>query len=109
MLTIAVLPLSAQKRALTIDDIMEWQRITHRAITNDGQYSLIVHEPWRGDGDKTAKVKDYPGDATALLFDARGQQIETFFPINGFSFTQSSRYLLVKTHETEAVSNARAL
>ncbi len=109
MLTIAVLPLSAQKRALTIDDIMEWQRITHRAITSDGQYSLIVHEPWRGDGDKTAKVKDYPGDATALLFDAQGRQIETFFPINGFSFTQSSRYLLVKTHETEAVSNARAL
>ena len=68
-----------------------------------------MHEPWRGDGDKTAKVKDYPGDATALLFDAQGQQIETFFPINGFSFTQSSRYLLVKTHETEAVSNARAL
>ena len=109
MLTIVVLPVSAQKRALTIDDIMEWQRITHRAITSDGQYSLIVHEPWRGDGDKTAKVKDYPGDATALLFDARGQQIETFFPINGFTFTKSSNFLLVKTHEPEASSNARAL
>ena len=109
MLTIVVLPVSAQKRALTIDDIMEWQRITHRAITSDGQYSLIVHEPWRGDGDKTAKVKDYPGDATALLFDARGQQIEAFFPINGFTFTKSSKFLLVKTHEPEASSNARAL
>ena len=42
MLIIAVQPLLAQKRALTIDDIMEWQRITHRAITNDGQYSLIA-------------------------------------------------------------------
>ena len=109
MATAVMLPLSAQKRTLTIDDIMEWQRITHRAISDNGQYSLIVHEPWRGDGDKTAKVKDYPGDATALLFDAQGQQIETFFPINGFTFTRSSKYLLIKTHETEAVRQAREL
>lgn len=109
MMIAAVLPASAQKRALTIDDIMEFQRVTHRALTDDGQHTLIVHEPWRGDGDKTAKVKDYPGDATALLFNAQGQQIETFFPINGFNFTKSSKYLLVKTHETEAVRMAREL
>lgn len=105
----AMLPASAQKRALTFDDVMDFQRVTHRALSDDGQYSLIVHEPWRGDGDKTAKVKDYPGDATALLFDAKGQQVETFFPINGFDFSKSSKYLLVKTHETEAIRKAREL
>ncbi len=109
MLIAALTTVRAEKRPLTIDDVMDWQRITHRALTDDGQYSLIVHEPWRGDGDKTAKVKDYPGDATALLFDDKGQQIDTFFPINGFTFTRSSKYLVVTTHENEADRHKREL
>lgn len=105
-----LLTASAQpKRALTFDDIMDYQRVTHRSLSDDGRYSLIVHEGWRGDGDRNGRVKDYAADATALLFDAKGQQLESFFPINAYDFTRSSQYLVVKTHENEAARTARLL
>ena len=100
---------SLSKRPLAITDVMDFQRITHRALSPDGSHALIVHEPWRGDGDRNAKVKPYPGDATALLYDAQGRELHSFFPTNGFRFSASSRYLVISTRETEAARNAREL
>lgn len=99
----------AQKRALTIDDVMNYKRITHQSISDNGQWSIAVNEAWRGDGDRNGRINDYAGDATAQLFDNKGQMVREFAPINGYKFSPSSSYLVVSTHESEAARDARLL
>ena len=99
----------AQKRALTIEDVMNFKRITHQAISDDGQWSIAVSEAWRGDGDRNGRVRDYAGDATAEVFNKWGDKVKEFSPINGFKFSPSSSYLVVSTHESEAKRDARLL
>ncbi len=99
----------AQKRAMTIDDVMNYKRITHQAISDNGQWSIAVSETWRGDGDRNGRISDYAGDATAQVFNNRGEQIKEFAPINGYKFSPSSDYLVVSTHESEAKRDARLL
>lgn len=99
----------AQKRALTIDDVMDFNRISHKSISDNGQWSVAVSEAWRGDGDANGRIKDYAGDATAQVFDNQGRMVREFFPINGYQFSKSSAYLVVSTHETETAHNAREL
>ena len=99
----------AQKRAMTIDDVMNYKRITHQAISDNGQWSIAVSEAWRGDGDRNGRISDYAGDATAQVFNNRGEQIKEFAPINGYKFSPSSDYLVVSTHESEAKRDARLL
>ena len=99
----------AQKRAMTIDDVMNYKRITHQDISDNGQWSIAVSETWRGDGDRNGRISDYAGDATAQVFDNKGQLIKEFAPINGYKFSKSSNYLVVSTHESEAKRNARLL
>ena len=99
----------AQKRAMTIEDVMNYKRITHQAISDNGQWSVAVSEAWRGDGDPNGRIADYAGDATAQVFDNQGRMIREFCPINGYKFSKSSSYLVVSTHESEVARNARAL
>ena len=37
------------KRPLTHDDILKWERITQKEISNDGKYIVYKQEPWKGD------------------------------------------------------------
>ena len=39
----------ANKRALTFDDILKWNRITEKMISNDGNIIVYKAEPWKGD------------------------------------------------------------
>ncbi|MBU8893850.1 MAG: prolyl oligopeptidase family serine peptidase [Bacteroidales bacterium] len=37
------------KKALTFDDILKWNRITEKMISNDGNIIVYKSEPWKGD------------------------------------------------------------
>jgi len=37
------------KRELTYDDILKWNRITEKMISNDGNFIVYKAEPWKGD------------------------------------------------------------
>ena len=56
------------KRPLTIDDVREWNRVTHKHISNNGLWVAVTTEKWRGDGDRNGRVEDYSGDAFTSLW-----------------------------------------
>ena len=72
---------TASKR-VTIDDLVTWQRITDREISDNGKWVACKMEPWEG-------------DATVYLYAAQGQETATFSPADKFAFSASSGYLVV--------------
>jgi dipeptidyl aminopeptidase/acylaminoacyl peptidase len=68
-------------KSLTIDDLVTWQRITDREISDNGRWVACKMEPWEG-------------DATVYLYAAQGQET-TFSPADKFAFSASSGYLVV--------------
>ena len=48
-------------KSLTIDDLVTWQRITDREISDNGKWVACKMEPWEG-------------DATVYLYAAQGQE-----------------------------------
>lgn len=69
-------------KSLTIDDLVTWQRITDREISDNGKWVACKMEPWEG-------------DATVYLYEAQGQETATFSPADKFAFSASSGYLVV--------------
>lgn len=69
-------------KSLTIDDLVTWQRITDREISDNGKWVACKMEPWEG-------------DATVYLNAAQGQETATFSPADKFAFSASSGYLVV--------------
>ncbi len=50
------------KRALNVDDIVKWNRITEKRISDDGKFVSVLVEPWKG----TSK---------AILIDSKGKSL----------------------------------
>ena len=48
-------------KSLTVDDLITWQRITDREISDNGKWVACKMEPWEG-------------DATVYLYAAQGQE-----------------------------------
>ena len=69
-------------KSLTVDDLVTWQRITDREISDNGKWVACKMEPWEG-------------DATVYLYAAQGQETATFSPADKFAFSASSGYLVV--------------
>ena len=69
-------------KSLTGDDLVTWQRITDREISDNGKWVACKMEPWEG-------------DATVYLYAAQGQETATFSPADKFAFSASSGYLVV--------------
>lgn len=80
----ATLLLQAQQ-AMTVDDLVNWKRITSQTISNNGQWAACVFSPWRGD----AQVEIYSA--------TDGKQIASFAPATEVRFSSSSDYAVVKT------------
>ena len=97
------------KRPFTIEDLRQWNRVTHKHISNNGLWVAVTTEKWRGDGDRNGRVEDYSGDAFTTIYDAKGNAVRSFCPIKGFSFSSTSSFAVVATKETEASRDARAL
>lgn len=85
--------LSAQeaKKAMTFEEMVSWKRITEQSISHDGKWVACKMEPWRG-------------DASILVYNAKGEMTASFRPAGHAEFSASSRYLLVtKKPELEKV------
>lgn len=70
------------QRALTVDDLVNWKRITERTISADGKWVAATMAPWQGDG-------------SVSLYNARGEEVVSYFPAEKPAFSYSSDYLLV--------------
>lgn len=79
------------QKAMTFDEMVSWKRITEQAISHDGKWVACKMEPWRG-------------DASILVYNAKGEMTASFRPAGHAEFSASSRYLLVtKKPELETV------
>ena len=64
--------LYAQKKALTWDDVIKWNRVTERKLSDDGRYVSVVTNPWRGD----SKLRIYDNKGAVLEEINCAKQIE---------------------------------
>jgi len=49
LLVSSILSAQTEKRPLTFDEILKWNRITETHLSNDGKYIVYKEEPWKGD------------------------------------------------------------
>ncbi len=91
----SLFPLSAQTplKSLTVDDLAAWQRISARAISDNGEWVATKMEPWEG-------------EATVTLYDAKGGVKATFPQADRFLFSSSSAYLLVQQKPAKALTDS---
>ena len=68
-------------KALTVDDLVSWQRITHQVISDNGEWVACKMEPWKG-------------DATVFLYGKKGEEVARFTSADKFQFSASSAYLV---------------
>ncbi|MEE4196153.1 MAG: prolyl oligopeptidase family serine peptidase [Bacteroidales bacterium] len=75
LLMIICLAVSGQqnKKHLSFDDILTWNRITETAIANDGNTIVYKYEPWKGD--PTLKVTTNDGKVLSTFPCARDAEI----------------------------------
>lgn len=74
-LLILVFIVSAQieKRPLTPDDILKWNKITETHISENGKYIVYKQEPWKGN--PTLKITTKKGEKIASVIGATGAKI----------------------------------
>lgn len=78
------------KRPLSWDDVMKWQQISAKIISDDGKWVACKMNPLKG-------------DATIKLYNDRGVEKMTFSPADEMSFSSSSNYLLLKENPSLAI------
>ncbi len=69
-----------EKKALTIDDLVKWNRITERVISDDGSLMAFKTEPSQG-------------DPVVTLYDGEARQKGTFNCATGIRISPDSRFL----------------
>lgn len=70
------------QRAMTVNDLAGWNRISGRTISDNGQWVACQMEPW-------------VGNATVRLFDTKGNEKAAFCSAEKPTFSSSSQYLLL--------------
>ena len=71
-----------EKRAMTFDEMVGWERISEQRISDNGKWVFCKMEPWRG-------------DATVFLYNDKGEEKDFFKPAAKAQFSSSSEYLFV--------------
>ena len=79
---ISVFQLNGQ-RAMTVDDLGKWKRISDRGLSADGKSLAVVMATWWGDG-------------SVQLFSTQGGMMQEFFPADKFTFSKSGNWLVVR-------------
>jgi len=97
------------KRPMTIDDIRNWRRISHRYLSNNGRWVAAATEIYYGDGDPSGTVPSYSGDGEVTIYDTKGNALRSFYPVKTFRFSDSGNYAVVTTKETLASQKEKAL
>lgn len=80
-------------RSLIVDDLASWKRITDQALSNDGKWVACKMKPWQG-------------DAIINLYDAQGKEIISFPHADSFSFSSSSRHLVIWQKPEKALTDS---
>ena len=85
--------LPQELKPLTIDDLTKWNRITEKAISDDGSLIAFKTEPWTG-------------DPVVTLYDDNGSLKATFNCGTGINLTADSRFVIftIKPPESEVTS-----
>ncbi|MDH6341550.1 dipeptidyl aminopeptidase/acylaminoacyl peptidase [Parabacteroides sp. PFB2-12] len=72
------------QRALTVEDLTAWQRVTDKVISDNGRWSAVTVAPWEG-------------DATVYLYNhQKKEQAASYAPAGKNRFSFSSAYWLVE-------------
>ncbi len=89
-LLIIGLTITAQqnKKPLTFDDILKWNRITEKEISHDGKIVVYKAEPWKG-------------DPVLKITDKTGNELNTIIGGTNASITYDSKYVVFKIKPTE--------
>ncbi|MCQ2147328.1 MAG: prolyl oligopeptidase family serine peptidase [Bacteroidales bacterium] len=91
---------SAQK-PMTIKDVQDFQRISSKQLSSDGKHVISVTESWRGDADRSGNLRTFNGDATAKIYDATGNLLQSFCPVSAASFAPGAKHVIVTTKMSE--------
>ncbi len=89
LLVVALQVSSQEKKVMTIDDLVNWNRITERVISEDG--SLIAF-----------KTEPSQGDPVITLFNGNGDLQATFNCATGATISSDSRFLFFTIKPPEA-------
>jgi len=87
-ISLAMPVFSQAKKSLTIDDLVTWNRITERAISDDGSYAAFVFRPW-------------DGDPKAALYDKQAKALASFPFASDINITSDSRYMVFTINQPE--------
>ena len=82
--------LAQEKKALTFDDILKWNRITEKIISNDGNTIVYKAEPWKG-------------DAVLKIVSKSGKEIESINYGADAIITNNSHFVIVTIKPAEEV------
>ena len=77
------------QRALTIDDLTKWNRITEKAVSENGTLIAFTTEPWTG-------------DPAVTLYDKNAILKASFSCATGINLTSDSRFLIFTIKPKEA-------
>jgi len=79
------------KKAMTIEDVIKWNRITQKEISPDGSLIAVKLEPWKG----SSKIK---------LYNNKGGELFSSDSASSISFDPSSEYLLYSSGDPKKLS-----
>lgn len=84
---------SQELKPLTIDDLVKWNRITEKAISDNGAFAAFKAEPSKGDG-------------VITLYNSQAVKMAEFGCATGLRFTADSKYLIftIKPPEEEVTA-----
>ncbi|MBS3775058.1 MAG: S9 family peptidase [Bacteroidales bacterium] len=88
LMWLAITADAQDKKALTFDDILKWNRITEKTISNDGSLVAYKLEPWKGD----PVLKLIENDGSPVFTQTGGSDIR---------ITEDSRFLLSRIKPLE--------
>jgi len=93
VLAVFTLTKAQTQKSLTIDDLTKWNRITQRAISDDGSLIGFVIEPW-------------DGDPVIRLYDSNAAEKALFTCATGITVTADSRFVIftIKPSKAEVTS-----
>lgn len=103
VLCAALLSASAQK-PMTLQDVQDFNRMTSKSISPDGKYVIAVTEPWRGDADRSGNMRTFV-EATAKVYDAKGNLLESFNPVTNVAFTPGSKHALLTVKASDKANS----
>ncbi|MCG8582354.1 MAG: prolyl oligopeptidase family serine peptidase [Bacteroidales bacterium] len=79
-----------EKKPLSYDDILKWNRITQRSVSNDGNFIVYKAEPWKG-------------DAVLKIIDKHGAELMSMTGGNDAVISSNSKYVAFKIQPEEGL------